>query len=137
MAAPQISLASRAASASRKGVSAATLFALAILAPVAATAQTYASVDAGQMTCAALQDVVEKYGAVTVYSNERHPNFNLGERFFSRRSFENGRSIERFVAHRGFCFYNEVIGYQTVTTRDTERCSLKICAESPRSGRRR
>ncbi|MEM1044832.1 MAG: hypothetical protein AAGL24_01720 [Pseudomonadota bacterium] len=96
-----------------------------------ADAQTALSVDAGAMSCAALKQTVRENGAVTVYSVERFARFNLAERLVNRRSFSDRRAVDRYVKHRGFCFYNEVIQFQSVTTRDSDQCWLRVCGEPP------
>ena len=118
----------------RAVLAAATLLMLAagMLVPVTAGAQTFATADASRLSCAALQDVIREYGAVTVYSIERRPHINLAERLLTGRSFRDGRSVERYVSHRGFCFYNETTRFRTVTTRDTVRCSVIICVDDER-----
>jgi len=105
--------------------------------PVQAQTRTQAVADASRMSCAALKSVIKRNGAVTVYSIERDPHINLAERLVNRRSFRDGRSVERYVSHRGFCFFNEVTRFRTVTTQDTERCSVKLCVEKQRNASRR
>lgn len=98
-----------------------------------ASAQTFATANASKMSCTALKNVIKQNGAVTVYSLERDPYINLAERLVTRRGFRDGNSVERYVSHRGFCLFNEVTRYRTVTTNDTEQCSVKLCVEKQRS----
>lgn len=105
--------------------------------PVQAQSRTQAVADASRMSCAALKSFIKRNGAVTVYSVERDPHINLAERLVNRRGFRDGRSVERYVSHRGFCFFNEITRFRTVTTQDTERCSVKLCVEKERNASRR
>lgn len=93
------------------------LIGTAIIASVqVADAQDIRRVDARRLSCAAVQDIIHAEGAVILRS--RSPN--------------SGRLLwERYVAHRGFCFANEITEYRTVSTVDTNRCSVKLCRERP------
>ena len=89
-----------------------------IVAPVlsvsAADAQNICRIDGRRLTCAAVQNIIAKEGAVILRT----------------RSPFSGRLLwERYVAHRGFCFANEITEYREVSTADTDRCSVKLCRE--------
>ena len=77
-------------------------------------AHSISRVNAGGLSCAALQDIVINRGAVIVKS----------------RSPRTGNPLsDRYVAHRGFCFAYEITRIRTVATRDARRCPLRYCTE--------
>lgn len=88
-------------------------------------AKTFARADASSLTCSELKGTIRKYGAVSVRS--------------LNQAAEGGPSspvTERYVRHRGFCFFNETTANQTVSTTDTDRCYLKLCIGKERNSRR-
>lgn len=86
----------------------------------AAHAQGIQRVDASGLACTALQDIIEAEGAAIVRSRSPRSGMVLSERYVSRR---------------GFCLQGEITRFRSVQTRDTEFCSVKICAlRSGRSG---
>lgn len=82
----------------------------------AAGAQGISRVDASGLSCTALKQIIRDEGAVIVRSRSR---------------LTGNRLSDRYVSRRGFCFEGEVTRYNPVATRDTDRCSLKICVDNP------
>jgi len=81
-----------------------------------AEAQNIRRVDGSRLSCDAVHDIIVAEGAIILKTR-------------SRRS---GRQLsERYVAHRGFCFANEITEYRTVSTRDTHQCPVLLCRERP------
>lgn len=81
-----------------------------------ADAQNIRRVDGSRLSCDAVHDIIVAEGAIILKTR-------------SRRS---GRQLsERYVAHRGFCFANEITEYRTVSTRDTHQCPVLLCRERP------
>lgn len=81
-----------------------------------ADAQNIRRVDGSRLSCDAVHDIIVSEGAIILKTR-------------SRRS---GRQLsERYVAHRGFCFANEITEYRTVSTRDTHQCPVLLCRERP------
>ncbi|MEM8812555.1 MAG: hypothetical protein AAGF59_08055 [Pseudomonadota bacterium] len=75
-------------------------------------------VDATTLSCIALQDVIDAEGAVIVRS----------------RSSRSGQILsERYVSRRGFCLTGEITRFRSVSTRDVEYCSVKLCTSRPNS----
>lgn len=81
-----------------------------------AEAQNIRRVDGSRLSCDAVHDIIVAEGAIILKT-------------LSPRS---GRRLsERYVAHRGFCFANEITEYRTVSTRDTDQCPVLLCRERP------
>lgn len=100
--------------ATRVGASRRLIVALAFAAVLSTvtSAGAISRLDASGMSCFGLQDAIARRGEAIVYS---------------RSTFSGRRLYERYVAHRGFCYANEVIQYRTVATRDTPRCTVQRC----------
>lgn len=102
---------------SRKRVAASlamTGFAAFVLNASVAQAEGTHRIDARQLSCSAVHNIIDTKGAVILKS----------------KSATSGRLLsERYVAHRGFCFANEITEYRTVSAGDTNTCSVKLCSE--------
>lgn len=81
-----------------------------------ADAQGISRVEASRLSCVALKQIVRDEGAVIVRS---------------RSPLTGNRLSDRYVSRRGFCFEGEVTRHNPVATRDTDRCSLKLCVDNP------
>lgn len=120
-------LRSRAVSSFSAGARALAVAAVVALVPAGAAAG--GSIDASQLGCAAVKQILDHQGAAIVHSPIPHAPFNLAEQFFA--GGRNNVYTDRYVAHRGYCRFNERLRARPVATRDTARCYLNYCEDRP------
>jgi hypothetical protein len=67
------------------------------------------------MSCARIQAVVRSEGAVILrYSSARNPSLPL---------------YDRYVAHDGYCEFNEYAEWEWVPAKDTRSCPVRACKD--------
>jgi hypothetical protein len=85
----------------------------AMLAASIVPADAISRVRSDQNSCAAVQAVVKREGAVILqHASKRVPNYLL---------------YDRYVANRNFCALGEVLERETVPAADTASCRVYVC----------